>query len=121
MARTSLSRLVAHIDARATFYTAAIAWKLTVGVYHAALEGYEERVRQLIDAVRASAPTDPHIPPATETDIVASFIAGGLIAAVTTWLQTGQATPNAALVEQLLKVLPDWLTSDENALSGQGG
>ena len=121
MARASLSRLVAHIDARATFFTAAIEWKLTVGAYHAALEGYEGRVRQLIDAVRASAPTDPRIPPATETDIVAPFIAGGLMAAMTAWLRTGQATPKADLVEQLLKLLPGWLTSDENTTISKGG
>jgi 8-hydroxy-5-deazaflavin:NADPH oxidoreductase len=113
MVRTSLFRLVAHVDARATFYTAALGWKMSWGVHDAAQTAYAEQVRRLISAVRESAPADPPLPPSAATDQAATFVAGGLLTAVTAWLRAGRATPRETLVDQLLELLPGWLTSDE--------
>lgn len=113
MIRASLSRLVAHVNARATFYTAAIGWKMPLGVHYAAQTAYAEQVRRLISAVRESAPDDPRLPPPAETDQAAVFVAGGLTAALTAWLGAGRPAPTENLVDQLLELLPGWLTSDE--------
>jgi len=120
MTRASLSRLVAHVDARATFYAAAPTWKIPWGVHDAALAAYAEQLRRLISAIRESALTDSSVPPPSETDLAAEFVAGGLLAALMAWIRTGRAAPTETLVEQLLGLMPGWLVSDETAVAGNG-
>lgn len=113
LARDFLERLVDHIDSRATFYTAALAWRTTVGVHDAAVADYARRLRTLIEMVRRNGPRRAAIPSVEETDFTATFIAGGISAALTVWLQDGRVTPKTLLIDRLLELLPGWLLSDE--------
>jgi AcrR family transcriptional regulator len=108
----SLTQLVHHVEARAAFYTAALEWKTTFGVHDVTVTGYARRIRELTASIRRSSPHGS-IPPEETTDLAATFVAGGLSAALTAWLRTNRATPSTSLVEELLGSLPAWLVTDE--------
>jgi hypothetical protein len=75
--------------------------------------GSDSGLAPRIYSVRESAPEDPRVPPQDHTAFAATFVAGGLIAALTAWLRTNRSAPSATLVGQLLGLLPEWLVSDE--------
>jgi AcrR family transcriptional regulator len=110
----ALTQLVSHVGSRAMFYRAALGWTASVSIHDAAVAGYTLRLRILIDLVRESSPNSL-VPPKDVTDFASTFLAGGLVAALTNWLLTGQATPEATLVDELLELMPAWLTTDNHA------
>jgi len=112
-ARAALTRLVGHVAARSAFYTAASTWKTSSVVHEATRDAYAAQVRTLIEAVRETAPHRLGMPTEEQFDFAATFVAGGLIAALSAWLRTNRATPSATLVEELLALLPEWLVADE--------
>lgn len=115
MARASLSGLVDHVNAHIAFYSAAMSWKVSLSVHDATTAAYAAQIRELIGAVRERAPTDIRLPEPTEIDLIAQYVAGGLAAAVTAWLRSYRATPAPEFIEQLLALLPEWLTSEAQA------
>jgi AcrR family transcriptional regulator len=119
LVQASLTRLVAHVEGRLTFYRAAYSWKIPLAVHDAAQEAYAEQIRRLIAAVRSSAPDDPRVPPSSATDLAATFVAGALIAVLTAWLRTDRAIPSADLIDQLLGLLPEWLTEETPTTEGR--
>jgi AcrR family transcriptional regulator len=108
----ALTQLVGHVGSRAVFYRAALGWSASVGIHDAAVTGYTRHLRAVIDLARDSLPTG-QVPPEDVTDFVSTFLAGGLVATLTTWLRNDHATPDTTLVHELLELMPPWLTSDD--------
>lgn len=112
LARASLSRLVEHVNSHLAFYHAAMSWKVSLSVHDATIATYAAQIRKLIDAVTELAGADDRLPKQGEVELVSQFIAGGLSTAITAWLRSHQATPVPEFIDQLLALLPEWLTSE---------
>ncbi|WP_228503536.1 hypothetical protein [Clavibacter phaseoli] len=108
---TALTQLVSHVGSSAAFYQAAMGWNASMGIHKAAVDRYSVHLRALIDFARDSLPAG-EVPPEEVTDFASIFLAGGLVSALTTWMQAGRSTPDDTFVHELLELMPSWLTSD---------
>lgn len=107
LARSSNTRLVAHVAARRRFYRASLDWRLTSQVHETVVSAYADQVAETMRALGARMPD--HV----DRDDTARFVAGGAVAMLTAWLRSAEPCPQDRLVSRLLAVMPDWLVGSD--------
>ncbi|MBE1514441.1 TetR/AcrR family transcriptional regulator [Nesterenkonia halotolerans] len=107
LAQASSRRLVQHIAGRRPFYRASLDWKLTSRVHETVIEAYADQVLAVIAV-------DPPILPADlDPGDAARFVAGGVLAVLTTWLRDeghDWGSDHHVLADRLVSAMPPWLT-----------
>jgi AcrR family transcriptional regulator len=106
LAHESLTTLGEHFRERRAFYTASLGWMVSVRVHQAIVAAFAAQVRETILAL-------DDVPDSADVDASAAYIGGGIVAVLTLWVSTPRPVPVPVLVDQLLALLPTWLTREE--------
>ena len=98
--RQAVERLVRHVDQHRDFYARS---------FPATFAGHHEAVEALATQLRATIPLVSSAPPGISVEATATWIAGGKLAILRSWL-TGQLDGSVDdVTDQIMALLPGWL------------
>ncbi|GMA27378.1 TetR/AcrR family transcriptional regulator [Arenivirga flava] len=102
-ARATTAQLVAEFARRRALYASVLGSRTTTETHRAVSEAFAE---QALGTMLQTAPA--HLDPR----IAAEYLAGGTLAVLTAWLLSDEPAPVETVQQQLLALLPTWLSSD---------
>ena len=109
-ARVGYARLVTHLLEHHAFYMGVLDLPLMRLAYDEAVTEY---ARQLVETmVEFSTP-----PPSVRTELVASYVAGGALTLISSWMRGQFDLSDDELVEQMVGLLPPWLRETDELFS----
>jgi AcrR family transcriptional regulator len=101
-ARSSLTRLVAHVSDHGDLYAAVFSTEEGRSQFHRALL---TRFESVVDQIfRRSG----QLPRAVDPDVAAAFVAAGIVGVISGWICGGQTRSQEDLVTDLVSLLPSW-------------
>ncbi|GAB3121916.1 TetR/AcrR family transcriptional regulator [Glaciibacter psychrotolerans] len=103
-ARVGYTRLVAHMVEHFSLYSSVLELQPARGAYDEIVEAYATRLLQSV-VVPDQAPANVNL------ELVTTYIAGGALTLINAWLRGHIDVSDDELVEQLVGLLPPWVTS----------
>lgn len=101
-ARIGYRRLVAHIVEHYPLYSSVLDLPLTRTAFDEIVEVYSSRLLESIVGLA-------YVPPGVQPELLASYVAGGTLTSINSWMRGQIDVSDDELVEQLVAFLPTWL------------
>ncbi len=108
-ARIGYSTLVAHLLENYQLYSTVLELPLTRGVF-------EQSVGVLADRLTGTVIEAGHVPSGVKPDLVATYVAGGVMTLLSSWIRGETDVSDDELVDQLVGLLPPWLLDPQEEL-----
>ena len=106
VARAALGHLVFHLHDHRSLYVAIFGLPATSQAFFQAVELCAFHMRQTFALL-------PNIPPLLDTEATATYVAGGTLTILSTWLRSREPSPPGDVVDLLFGLLPPWLAEPE--------
>lgn len=101
-ARIGYRRLIAHMVEHYPLYSTVLALPVARSAYDRIVEAY---ARQLLETVV----TVSYLPAGVAAETVTTYVAGGVLTVISSWMRGDLDASDDELVEQLVDMLPSWL------------
>lgn len=108
-ARISYGRLVAHLVENYVLYSTVLELPLTRGAF-------EQIVGVLAGRLTNSVIEAGDVPSGVKPDLVATYVAGGVMTLLSSWIRGDTDVSDDELVDQLVAMLPPWLLDPQEEL-----
>ncbi|NEM91510.1 TetR/AcrR family transcriptional regulator [Galbitalea soli] len=102
-ARIGYTRLIAHMVEHFPLYSTVLSLPETRSAYDGIVEAYAKRLLETVMVLST-------VPDGVDADIVTTYIAGGALTVIGTWMRGTLDASDDELVDQLVALLPAWLT-----------
>jgi AcrR family transcriptional regulator len=104
-ARIGYGRLIEHIVQNYPLYSAVLEQPSTRGAFETTIETYARRLLRSILTLDLT-PSD------VNSEVVVSYVAGGALTVISSWMRGDFDVDDDELVRQLVDLLPEWVRND---------